>query len=457
MADALSTTTRSRIDELVYEWLTDTAVPGASVTIVDETETLYRSGYGARDLETNDPATPETLYGFASVTKSFTALAVLQCVDRNELALDDPIEKHTDAEFEGADEVTIHELLSHSSGLPSLGTSSVLLARQAGMDDVGVPLGDTDDFYYHVNSVGTERDEHSVGRFLYNNTGYILLSHAVESATGLPFEEYVMDEILTPLSMERSTFDADAYDSFEDRATPYLSEDDGYVSTSFPARELSYGPGGLISSTADLGNYIQFNLAGGVFGDTRHVSEDLLARAHESHIDPLPRYGEGYGYGWSIHDVAGTTVVGHGGSLLTSSSAIGFLPEYGLGFALGCAAQPEVHPTEVGHGIVAVLLGEAPEAVVPSIGYRSRVTELTGEYEAYRGVTTATVSEEGGMLSLELSVGPIEDTYTLVPDDPSLATLTFTTPAPGQPAPVEFVRHDRGVDLFIDRHRLHKQ
>ena len=61
------------------------------------------------------------------------------------------------------------------------------------------------------------------------------------------------------------------------------------------------------------------------------------------------------------------------------------------------------------------------------------------------------------MLSLELSVGPIEDTYTLVPDDPSLATLTFTTPAPGQPAPVEFVRHDRGVDLFIDRHRLHKQ
>ena len=95
--------------------------------------------------------------------------------------------------------------------------------------------------------------------------------------------------------------------------------------------------------------------------------------------------------------------------------------------------------------------------MVPAIGYRNRVTELVGEYEAYRGVTTATVTEEGGMLSLELSIGPIDNTYTLIPDDPALHRLTFTTPKPGQPAPVEFVRHDEGVDLFVDRNRLHKQ
>lgn len=459
MSETLSKNTFEQIDALIYEWLADTAAPGASVTIVNETDTLYQSGYGARHLATNNPATPDTLYGFASVTKSFTALAILQCVDRGELSLDDPIAAHTEATFDGADEVTIHELLSHSSGIPSLSTSSVLLARQAGMADVGVPLGDRDDLYYHINGVGDERDEHSFGRFMYNNTGYILLSHAVESATGQPFEQYVTDEILTPLSMDRSTFDADAYDSLEDHATPYLLEDDGdgFTETSFPARKLSYGPGGLITSASDLGNYLQFNLGGGVFDGDRLVSEGLLGQAHSAHIEPLPRYGDGYGYGWSIHDIAGTTVIGHGGSLLTSSSAIGFLPEHGLGFALGCAAQPEIHPTEIGQGIVALLLDEAPQDVVPAIGYRSRVTELVGKYEAYRGVTTATVTEEGGMLSLELSIGPIDNTYTLIPDDPALHRLTFTTPKPGQPAPVEFVRHDEGVDLFVDRNRLHKQ
>lgn len=457
MTKPLPSETRSRIESLVYEWLADTAAPGASLTIVDADGPLFETGFGARRLKTNEPATPETLYGFASVTKSFTALATLQCVDRDEIALDDPIAKHTDTAFDGAEEITVEELLSHRSGLPSLAMSTVLLARNAGMEDTGVPLADREDLSRFFEGAGALRDDLSAGRFMYNNAGYVLLSHAVESATGQPFEEYVDEWILSPLGMDRSTFDGARYDTFENRATPHRAGDDGLEETSFPARELSYGPGGLITSTSELGRYLRCNLAGGTLDGERLVSEELLERAHTTHVEPLPRYGDGYGYGWSIHDLAGTTLIGHGGSLLTSSAAVGFLPERGLGFALGCAAQPEVHPTEIGMGIAALLCDEEPREVVPAIAYRERVRQLTGEYEGYRGITTATVTDEGGSLSLALSVGPIEQTYTLVPEDPSLASFRFLSPEPGRSTPVEFVERGDGIDLFVDRHRLRRQ
>lgn len=456
MTAELTAETESAIDDLLYGWLTDTGAPGASVTIVDRTDEIYARGFGSRRLETNDPATPDTLYGFASVTKSFTALAVLQQVEAGRIDLDDSIAEHTDADFDGVEDVSVRELLTHSSGVPSLGTSSVLIARQGGLGETGLPIGDREDLLHLVDGVGNERDEASIGRFMYNNTAYILLSHAVESVTGDAFTEYVDREILEPLGMERSTFDAAESSEDPDHATPYRSTDDGFEAADFPARKLSYGPGGLIASPRELGRYLRFNLAGGELDGTRLIAEALLSAAHEPHVEPLPRYGDGYGYGWSVREVAGARVVGHGGSLLTSSAAIGFLPDSGLGIAIGCAGQPEFHPTEILEGVVAILQGHTPESAVPTLAYRDRVDRLTGEYESYRGVTTATVEDEGGYLSVEMATGPIENEHVLVPEDPTLESTTFAAVAPGRSTPVEFVTTEDGIDLFVDRHRLHK-
>ena len=444
------------IDDLVYDWLADTGAPGASLVVTDASEEQYAASFGARDLESNTPTSPDTLYGVASVTKSFTTLAVLQQVDDGAIALDDPITAHTDAGFDGADGVTVEDLLTHSSGLPNLGTSETLLARLADLGETGVPLGDRDDLRQFLGGAGGERDDHSVGRFMYSNTAYTLLSHAVEETSGTDFEAYVETEILDPLGMARSTLDAEAFEADDDHATPHRGTDEGFEATRFPARDLSKAPGGLLSSPRELARYLRFNLAGGELDGTRLVSEDLLARAHAGHVEPLPRYGDGYGYGWMRREVAGTRVVGHGGSLLTSSSAVGFLPEEGLGVALCCAAQPEVHPTVVLEGIVAVLQGEPPETAVPELGYRERVDRLTGEYESYRGIVSATVRDEGGHLAVDLAAGPSEDEQVLVPEDPALGSWAFTAPQSGRPMPVEFVETEGGVDLFFDRYRLHK-
>lgn len=455
MPASLTPERETEIEELVYDWLADSGGPGASLVIVDGEEEQFATGIGSRNVDENAPATPDTLYGFASVTKSFTTLAILQQVEDGKIDLDDSIGAYTDANFECIEEVTIRDLLTHSSGLPSLGTSTVLIGRHGDFGETGIPLGDVDDLMHLVDRAGSQRDEASMDRFQYNNTAYYLLEFAVESVTGRSFTEYVRDEILDPLDMRRSTFDPVEFAEDPDHATPYRPEDDGFEPTEFPSSGIAYGAGGLISSPREMGTYLQFNLASGEYDGHRLVSSTLLAEAHEPHVEPLPRYGDGYGYGWASREIANTRVIGHGGSLLTSSSAIGFLPDEDLGVALGCAGQPDVHPTEVLEGVVAILQGEDPTVVQPTLAYHDRVDRLTGEYAGYRDIVTATVEDEGGHLSLSLSMGPLEDEHTLVPDDPTLEELTFQATAPGRPTPVEFVETDDGIDMFYDRYRLH--
>jgi CubicO group peptidase (beta-lactamase class C family) len=456
MSSTLTASQETAIDELLFDWLADTGVPGTSLVVVDESEEQYATGIGSRNLDDNDAATPDTLYGFASVTKSVTALAVLQQVEAGAIGLDDSIAEYTEADFDGVEAVTVHQLLTHSSGLPSLGTSGVLLARLADLGEMGIPLADEQDMLHLVDRAGSERDETSRGRFMYNNTAYTLLEWAVESTSGETFPSYVGSNILDPLGMERSTFDGDTFESDPDHATPYHTGEDGFEPTGFPARELSRGPGGLISSPREMGQYLQCNLGSGEYEGTRLVESDLLARAHEAHVEPLPRYGDGYGYGWMRREVAGTDVVFHGGSLLTSAAAIGFVPAEGVGVALACGAQPEIHPTEIFEGVVAILRETSPREAVPTLAYHDAVDELTGSYTGYRDIVSATVEDEGGHLSVSLSSGPIDQEYVLVPDDPTLDSWEFTATAPGRPTPVEFVATEAGVDLFLDRYRLHK-
>lgn len=158
------------IETFVGDWLAEERMPGASVTVTTDEDLAYAGGFGSRDLAENDPATAETVYGVGSVTKSFTALAILQLVERGLVALDDPVADHLDVDLPGKADPTLHELLTHSSGVPSLGTSSALIARQAGIGETGLPLGDREDFYRHLASADGEVAP-AGDRFMYCNTG----------------------------------------------------------------------------------------------------------------------------------------------------------------------------------------------------------------------------------------------------------------------------------------------
>lgn len=443
---------RTRIDDLLFDAVRDSAVPGVSVAVVDadvdQEGATYATGVGSRDLAENRPATPETLYGVGSCTKSFAGLAITQLVEAGDLDFEDSVTKYVDVDV--PDDVTLHQLLTHSSGYPSLAVSEALIRRHCDIEESGVPLGDREDFYAHLANAGEERAE-AGERFMYSNSGYYLLDHVVEAVDGRSFAEYATDEFLDPLGMERATFDVESVEADEDSLTPYLVEDDTPEESTLPDRDLGAAPGGLYAPVTELANYLRANLAGGAFDGTRLVSEDGLARAHRGHVETP---SGPYGYGWRRSDVLGHEVVGHGGSIAVSTAFLGFVPESNVGVAVGANAAGDVPTSSLGKAILAALVGEDPYET-PFFARRERYDRYVGEYESYRGVRRATVERDGRFLDLEFQDG-LGGSVTLVPDDSAVADGAFwTLTAGGDREPVEFVETEDGMDLFYERWRLH--
>ena len=447
--------TERRIEAFVGDWLVDANVPGASLALVEDGELVYTGGFGSRDLETNEPATPETLYGMASVTKSFAATAILLLEERGELSVEDPVTDYLDeVDLEGEDgPITLHDLLTHSSGLPSLRTSTVLLYRLTGVEEYGVPLADREDFYRHLNGAQDEISDPQGERFMYNNSGYNLLGHVVEEISGAPFDEFVEAEILRPLGMERSVFDPGETD--ENTMTAHALDDGEAEATPFPHRPVSYAAGGLISTVEELTSYLRMHQGGGSFDGADILPEEALERAHTGYME---RADSEYGYGWGVSEFLGRDLVGHGGSLGVSSSYLGFTKDGKYGIAMAANTTPAPTPPTVAKGVLAILDGEDPYEVVPYFARTERFEELTGEYESYREITTATVEQHGGVLQLTIEHALGEQNMLLLPKDQEQPGYEFEIPTMmGARKTADFEVHEDHVDLYVDRNRLHKQ
>lgn len=444
---------RERIDDLLFDVARDSAVPAISAAVVDadvdDSGATYATGVGSRDLADNRPATPETLYGVGSCTKSFAALAITQLVDDGHLDYDDAVTDYVDVDV--PDDVTLHQLLTHSSGYPSLAVSEALIGRYCDIEESGVPLGDREDFHAHVANARDERATPG-DRFMYANTGYYLLGHVIEAVDGRTFAEYAAEELLGPLGMDRATFDVEAVRDAEDSLTPYLVDDETPEESALPDRDLGAAPGGLYAPVTELADYLRLQLACGELDDTRLVSEAGLARAHEGHVETP---SGPYGYGWRRSEVLGTDVVGHGGSIAVSTAFVGFAPAENVAVALGANAAGDIPMAAVGKAIVAALAGEDPYET-PYFARRERYQQYVGDYESYRGIRTASVEQQGRFLELEFQDG-FGQSVTLVPEDGTGEDGSFwTLTADGQSDPVEFVSTDDGFDLFYERWRLHR-
>ena len=462
----LEAETRRTIDELLRERMHEDGIPGLSLVVVDGEDVSYATGYGSRDLASNEPATADTVYGIGSVSKSFASLAILQLVDQGRLSVEDPVTEHLDVDV--PEEITLHHLLSHTSGYPSLAASEALIARQMELGEAGVPLGSMDDVYAHIEGAREEIAGEPGERWAYCNSGYTLIGEVIEAVSGLEYTEYVEREILEPLEMNRSTFDRETFESFEDRMTPYFPDPDAkrdeksgntrgddrnLAEFPLPIREQSAAAGGLLAPVSDLANYVRLHLSGGEFEDRRLVSGETLERAYGAYADTP---SGPYGYGWRTRDVAGHRLIGHGGSIAVSTAYLGFSPDEDVGFALLANAGPGYGLAELGKGVFAALVGDDPREL-PFFERRRRFEELSGEYETYRGIKRATVESEGGHLRLRVG-GPISEGEwtTLIPRDVSAGEF-YTLTAAGEEVEVRFVRDGDDLSLYIDRWRLHKR
>lgn len=448
--------TEATIRSFISELTADESIPGLAIAVVDSEETVYQTGIGERDRDRGAPVSPQTLFGIGSTTKSFTATTVMSLVEDGIVTLDDPIQNYLPVAF--SEEVTIHHLLSHTSGAPSNGMANILLSRLTGVGELGVPLADREDFIDHVNRALAEGTYPPGSRFFYYASGFTLLGMLIEEVTGEPYRDVVKNRVLGPLGMDRSTFDQDAFEATTNRMTPYAPTRDGFQSAPFPFHDLIDATGGLLAPVDELAKYVRTHLREGELDGTRILSPASVAKMMTPHADLDGEMGvDEYGYATMIDSLVGERLVGHSGDAVVSTGYVGFLPDAGFGVALGCNTSPSFKLNVLGKAILGIVLGADVSESAPYFARRNRFESLTGTYEAFRGTKQATFKLQGAQPILEVE-GMIGST-TVPLDVVSVGDtqVHFRALQPSMtPMEVLIEESDDRTHLLMDRWQLQK-
>ncbi len=323
-----------RVEEFALSRVRESKLPSLVIGLIEGSKLTYVKAFGFRDVDRGLPATPGTVYGLGSVTKSFTALGVLKLVEEGKLSLGDRVGDYVpmDLRVKGVD-VTIHHLLTHSSGIPALAYAEAFIRGILGLSESWLPLAKPEDVLTFMEGYEEWVESEPGRKFFYLNEGYVILGLIISRVSGVSYEDFIKENILKPLGMSRTYFSESEVSADPDVATPYVIGRDGkLIPSKFP-----YGvgaDGGLLSNALDMAKYVGMFLGRGSYGGVQVVGEDYLRLMEEKYVDiPSKLFGdEGYGYGFSVTErFLGRKLVGHSGSVLVYTAYMGYLPDEGLG------------------------------------------------------------------------------------------------------------------------------
>ena len=447
------------VERFIMNRISKYRIPSLVISIVRNYEIIYTRGFGFRDIENLIPTNPETLYGVGSVTKSFTALAILQLVQEGKIELDDSIKKYVDVGFKFTKgEITIHHLLTHSSGIPALAYAEAFIRSSLGLIDYWLPIFSSDDVLSFMGPdvedwIYTEPGE----RFFYLNEGYVILGKIISKVSGKPYEKYIRDRILKPLKMNRSCFLREEVEKLGNWAIPYVIDKDGsIVKSEFPFGVTA--DGGLISTVLDLSNYIMMYLGRGRFGGKELLEQQYIELMEKEHIKEPYEYPDReyyYGYGWGIiKNFYNLKLIQHSGSVLVHTAYVGYIPERGLGISI--LANPSQYPLSLmGQYILGYLLGENPEDL--EFVKRERILKkLEGRYTTYKKTMSIDIKKSSDFLIATRKTRLTEQTTILVPEELREDRAIFYTLSHGAKLRVEFIISENRVDMIFDKYRLIK-
>lgn len=269
-----------------------------SVLVAENGKVIFKKGYGLADMEWNIPNTPDTRFRLGSITKQFTSMIIMQLVEQGKIKLDAPISIYLpDYRKDIGDKVTIHHLLTHTSGIPSYTGFPGFFAndsRDPYTPDAFIKKYCSRDLEFEP---GTE--------FKYNNSAYFILGAIIEHVTGKPYATVIRENIFEPLGMDASGYDLHA-PIIPKRAAGYERGPDGYVNAPYLDMTIPYAAGSLYSTVEDLYTW-----------DRALYTDRLLSPEMKAKL--FTPYMKDYGYGWSIRtrEVGDQTVntIGHGGGI----------------------------------------------------------------------------------------------------------------------------------------------
>jgi D-alanyl-D-alanine carboxypeptidase len=272
--------------------------PGAAALVQKQGEILLRKGYGCANLEWGLPITPDTVFRIGSVTKQFTAVAILMLKEQNKLVLSDPIEKFIPSYPTHGHTITIEHLLTHTSGIKSYTNMKEWLpawGKNFTLDE----LVDFFKFQPMEFSPGT--------RWAYNNSAYILLTAIIEKVSGTTFDSFLQEHIFEPLGMKQTCLELPGK-IIPRRASGYSFGPKGWAVADYISMTQPLGAGGMVSTVDDLAVWDTALYEGKI------LPVAAFEKAHTS-FRLLDGSQTDYGYGWGVDTYQGQTVLHHGGGI----------------------------------------------------------------------------------------------------------------------------------------------
>jgi CubicO group peptidase (beta-lactamase class C family) len=441
----------SGVDAVFGRWTHDT--PGCAVGVATQGKPVLERAYGMADLEFDVPNAPDTIFEAGSVSKQFTAMAVLLLARDGKLSIDDPVRKYIPELPDYGAPLTIRHMLTHTSGLRDWGEVEAI---------AGWPR--TSRAYTHAHVLDIVSRQKSLNftpgtEWSYTNTGYNLAVIIVSRVSGEPFAEFTRDRIFRPLAMTHTSWRDDFTRIVKHRAIAYSQASDGWHEE-MPFENV-HGNGGLLTTVDDLLKWNE-NFANPVVGDAKLVAE-------EQTVSRLTN-GEatGYAFGLSVGAYRGVREISHSGATAGYRAFLTRYPDQHVSVAVLCNAG-SANPTQYAHDVAAPYLASAFTAAdrAPALGdgRRGSATAFTpseadlrsyvGRYLSDEAETELVVALDGGALVIKRRPETVlrarateRDAFAV----PTLGTVTFHRSPDGQVAELS-LKLDRVWDLRFQRER----
>lgn len=289
--------------------------PGASVAIIRDGAMVFSKGYGLTDLETKTPITPATNFRLASVSKQFTAMAVLILRERGKLSLDENLLAFFPEFPTFGKQITVRHLLTHRSGL--LDYEDLIPAGTT------IPVLDQDVLRILMTNGATNATPtyFPVGsQYRYSNSAYALLALIVQARSGQTFAHFLKDNIFTPLGMTNTLAYEAGNSVVPQRAYGHSLRTNGWQRTDQSLTSSVLGDGGIYSSVNDLFKWDQ------ALYSTKLVSAATLEEAFTPKT-PTDIPGKSYGYGWYLTEHRGVKQIWHSGESIGFRTRLMRMPE----------------------------------------------------------------------------------------------------------------------------------
>jgi len=342
------------------------AAPGVCIGVARAGQVLFAKGYGKADLENDVAVTPESIFRIASITKQFTAAAIMKLVEQGKVKLDEPVKTYIPEFQESAAGVTVRHLLTHTSGLPDF--TDLREAREAIGGRVDVTYRDIVALFEKLPLLFQPGEKHE-----YCNTGYLVLGEIIARVSGMTYPEYLHRELLAPLGLQHTGY-ADLRTIVPNRVHGYFDERGQFFNPRYMSPDVAGGAGAVQSTVLELIKWTHLLHTGKV------VSMDSV-RAMTTPVTLNDGTTAPYGSGLQLFPRLDRPTISHGGN--------------GNGFSAFLSHWPTDDLTVVvlanGRAVLPNLAGEAVARV--ALGIEQPAIKVAADLTKYEGTYTLTLGE----------------------------------------------------------------